>query len=73
MTMKNMHIVRTWLLMSGFMLGMNSCTANFEEANRPGHETSLEELGRDDYAVSSFITELQNFCVSRAGKTSIRI
>ena len=59
--MKNMHIVRTWLLMSGFMLGMNSCTANFEEANRPGHETSLEELGRDDYAVSSFITELQNF------------
>lgn len=35
MTMKNMHIVRTWLLMSGFMLGMNSCTANFEEANRP--------------------------------------
>ena len=38
-----------------------SCVAGFEQANRPDNKTSLEELGRDDYAVSSFITELQNY------------
>ena len=59
--MKKINIVRSWLIGSFVLFGITSCTAGFEDANRPGHETSLEELGRDDYAVSSFITELQNF------------
>ena len=59
--MKKINIVRSWLIGSFVLFGITSCNAGFEDANRPGHETSLEELGRDDYAVSSFITELQNF------------
>lgn len=54
--MKKINIVRSWLIGSFVLFGITSCTAGFEDANRPGHETSLEELGRDDYAVSSFIT-----------------
>lgn len=51
--MKKINIVRSWLIGSFVLFGITSCTAGFEDANRPGHETSLEELGRDDYAVSS--------------------
>ena len=54
--MKKINIVRSWLIGSFVLFGITSCTEGFEDANRPGHETSLEELGRDDYAVSSFIT-----------------
>lgn len=43
------------------MVGVSACTSDFEEANRPRNKVSLNELGRDDYAVSSFITELENF------------
>ena len=49
--MKKINIVRSWLIGSFVLFGITSCTAGFEDANRPGHETSLEELGRDDYAV----------------------
>lgn len=60
--MKYINIMKNRrLAFAVFCIVLSSCTADFEDANRPGHETSLEELGRDDYAVSSFITELQNF------------
>lgn len=43
--MKKINIVRSWLIGSFVLFGITSCTAGFEDANRPGHETSLEELG----------------------------
>ena len=59
--MKNNYISRVLVAGSFVTFTLASCTADFEYGNRPGDEVSLEELGRDDYAVSSFITELQNF------------
>ena len=40
--------------------GLTSCTAGFEEANRPGNAASAEELGRDNYTVGSFLVQMQN-------------
>ncbi len=37
-----------------------SCTAGFEDANRPGENASAEELGRDNYNTSSFMTQMIN-------------
>ena len=39
--MKKINIVRSWLIGSFVLFGITSCTAGFEDANRPGHETSL--------------------------------
>ena len=58
--MKNKNIIKALLICSVISFSAMSCTDEFRAANRPGNEASLEELGRDDYAVSSFITELQN-------------
>ena len=41
--MKKINIVRSWLIGSFVLFGITSCTAGFEDANRPGHETSLDE------------------------------
>ena len=37
-----------------------SCTAGFDEANRPGDKASSEELGRDNYNTGSFLVQMQN-------------
>lgn len=37
-----------------------SCTAGFEEANRPGEFASGEELGRDNYNTGNFLIQMQN-------------
>ncbi|SFF90882.1 SusD/RagB family nutrient-binding outer membrane lipoprotein [Prevotella sp. KH2C16] len=42
------------------LFGMASCTAGFEEANRPGSSASAEELGRDNYTIGSFLVQMQN-------------
>lgn len=39
---------------------VTSCTAGFEEANRPGNCASAEELGRDNYNTGSFLVQMQN-------------
>lgn len=42
------------------LLGFGSCTAGFEDANRPGNKLSSEELARDNYTTGSFIIQMQN-------------
>lgn len=37
-----------------------SCTAGFDEANRPGDKANSEELGRDNYNTGSFLVQMQN-------------
>lgn len=37
-----------------------SCTAGFEDANRPGGNLSREDLNKDNYATGSFMIQLQN-------------
>lgn len=37
-----------------------SCTAGFEDANRPGKYASAEELARDNYTIGSFLIQMQN-------------
>ena len=37
-----------------------SCTAGFDEANRPGDKANSEELGRDNYNTGSFLAQMQN-------------
>ena len=44
----------------GAVASQTACTAGFEDDNRPGHKTSAEELDRDNYSTSSFLTQLQN-------------
>lgn len=39
---------------------LSSCTAGFEDANRPGKYASAEELGRDNYTIGSFLVQMQN-------------
>ena len=39
---------------------VTSCTAGFEEANRPGEFASGEELGRDNYNTGNFLIQMQN-------------
>ena len=41
-------------LIAASALLITGCTADFEEANRPGDKTSSEELGRDNYSTGSF-------------------
>ena len=49
--MKKINIVRSWLIGSFVLFGITSCTAGFEDANRPGHETSLEVILTSPYPV----------------------
>lgn len=42
------------------LFGLVSCTAGFEDANRPGSSASAEELGRDNYTIGSFLVQMQN-------------
>lgn len=39
---------------------MVSCTAGFEEANRPGECVSPEELAQDNYNTTAFLIQMQN-------------
>ena len=47
-------------LLVGGLAMQTACTAGFEEANRPGHKVSADELDRDNYSTSSFLTQLVN-------------
>ena len=47
-------------LIAASALLITGCTADFEEANRPGDKTSSEELGRDNYSTGSFLVQMQN-------------
>ena len=47
-------------LFVGGVAMQTACTAGFEEENRPGQKISQEELDRDNYATSSFLTQLVN-------------
>lgn len=40
-------------LLVGGLAMQTACTAGFEEANRPGHKVSADELDRDNYSTSS--------------------
>jgi len=47
--MNNKHIFKSMALgalLVGGLAMQTACTAGFEEANRPGHKGSAEELGR---------------------------
>ena len=59
--MKNIHIIKTLLLgvLSAACM-LSSCTAGFEETNRPGDKLNADELNRDGYAAGSFLIQLQN-------------
>ncbi len=39
---------------------VSSCTAGFEDINRPGDKVSIDELNRDSYMAGSFFVQLQN-------------
>ncbi|WP_414703539.1 SusD/RagB family nutrient-binding outer membrane lipoprotein [Prevotella sp.] len=61
--MKNKYISRVAVIGLTAVLGMGgltSCTAGFEDANRPGSKASAEELGRDNYTIGSFLVQMQN-------------
>lgn len=61
--MKKKNILRTFTLCMATSLAigsLSSCTAGFEEANRPGQAASAEELGRDNYSTGSFLVQMQN-------------
>ena len=63
MTMMKKHIRGAAAISLIALMGLgslSSCTAGFEEANRPGNATSAEELGRDNYTVGSFLVQMQN-------------
>ena len=47
-------------LLVGGMAMQTACTDGFEDFNRPGHKVSAEELDRDNYSTSSFLTQLVN-------------
>ena len=42
------------------LFGIASCTAGFEDANRPGSAASAGELARDNYTIGSFLVQMQN-------------
>ncbi|MCR5076857.1 MAG: SusD/RagB family nutrient-binding outer membrane lipoprotein [Prevotella sp.] len=50
---------RTVLLLSILIVLLVSCTGNFVELNRPDNKLSIEELKRDNYAVGSFLIQMQ--------------
>lgn len=57
------YISRTAITGMATMLALgtlSSCTAGFEDANRPGKFASAEELGRDNYTIGSFLVQMQN-------------
>ena len=61
--MNNKHIFKSMALgalLVGGLAMQTACTAGFEEANRPGHKVSADELDRDNYSTSSFLTQLVN-------------
>ena len=55
-----MTIHRKILLPLAVLLAaLSSCTGNFTDVNRPGSRLSPEELQRDNYAVGSFLIQMQ--------------
>ncbi|MGP1468437.1 MAG: SusD/RagB family nutrient-binding outer membrane lipoprotein [Hoylesella shahii] len=61
--MSNNNIFKSMAFAALFVGGVamqTACTAGFEEENRPGQKISQEELDRDNYATSSFLTQLVN-------------
>lgn len=61
MKKKQIHRVTTFIVsLFPAMALVLSCTAGFEEANRPGNEVSAEELSRDNYNTGSFLLQMLN-------------
>lgn len=60
--MKKKNIVRLLSLGTLFaaMGTLSSCTSGFEDANRPEHKASGEDLLRDNYSTGSFLIQMQN-------------
>lgn len=60
--MKAKYIYQIFFVVSAVFTtgGVTSCTAGFEEANRPGNKVSEEELNRDSYGTGSFLINMQN-------------
>lgn len=56
--MKNNIIIAA--VMASALALTASCTAGFEDANRPGQSASAEELARDNYNTGSFLIQMQN-------------
>ncbi len=46
-------------LLLGFLVSFVSCTNNFNDINKPAGKLSIEELQRDNYAVGSFLIQMQ--------------
>ena len=46
-------------LLLGFLVFFVSCTNNFNDINKPAGKLSIEELQRDNYAVGSFLIQMQ--------------
>lgn len=61
--MKKIKITKVLSLGSIMIFGLGilaSCTAGFEEANRPGGKLDSDDLNKDGYAAGSFLIQLQN-------------
>ena len=61
--MKNIKISKVLSVSALFALGLGlfaSCTAGFEDANRPGGYLNGSELNTDGYATGAFLIQLQN-------------
>lgn len=50
---------RVSILLSVLLCGFASCTDDYIEINRPDDKLSLDELQRDNYAVGSFLMQMQ--------------
>ncbi len=57
--MKTIIKTLSFAIASVAVLSLTSCTAGFEEANRPGQAVSGEELNRDNYSTASFMVQMQ--------------
>ena len=57
--MKINHIVRS-LGLALLTLALGSCTSGFEDINRPGGSLDKATLSRDNYAITSFLIQLEN-------------
>lgn len=56
----NKTIISKILFLGLASLAISSCTAGFDDANRPGQDASAEELNRDNYNTGSFLIQIQN-------------
>lgn len=57
--MKINHIARS-LALAALTVALGSCTTGFEDINRPGGSLDKATLSRDNYAITSFLIQLEN-------------